>query len=74
MEKQAPKYTGAIVAMLLCYCLCILLAIFYGLVCKWENVQRDKLRDAIGIESVDEHEADFLDLTDKQNKSFRYLT
>ncbi|KAL1961581.1 hypothetical protein VTN77DRAFT_1433 [Rasamsonia byssochlamydoides] len=74
VANQAPKYTGATVAILLCYCLCIILAILYGLVCKWENVQRDKERGAAGIEAVDEHAADFLDLTDKQNRSFRYLT
>jgi hypothetical protein len=60
--------------MLLCYCICICLAVFYGVVCKWENIQRDKLRDSSVNEAIDEHAADFLDLTDKQNRSFRYLT
>lgn len=71
IADQAPKYTGAVIAMLLCYAVCIVLAIMYGLVCRWENQQRDKA----AIESeVDEHAADFLDLTDKQNASFRYTT
>ena len=71
IADQAPKYTGAVISMLLCYAVCIVLAIAYGVVCRWENQQRDKA--AIENE-VDEHAADFLDLTDKQNASFRYTT
>ncbi|OAA54078.1 Major facilitator superfamily domain, general substrate transporter [Niveomyces insectorum RCEF 264] len=71
IAKQSPQYTGAIISMLLCYALCIVLAIIYGLMCRWENNQRDKAAPA-GI--IDEHAGDFLDLTDKQNQSFRYTT
>ncbi|OKL62198.1 hypothetical protein UA08_02321 [Talaromyces atroroseus] len=75
ISDQAPKYTGAVIAMLLCYCVCIVLAGIYGLVCKWENAQRDKAQDASQLEMAeDEHVDDFLDLTDKQNHSFRYIT
>jgi len=71
LADQAPEYTGAIIAMLLCYAACIVLAIAYGLACRFENAQRAK---RIVGEDVDEHDADFMDLTDKQNKSFRYTT
>jgi MFS transporter, ACS family, allantoate permease len=61
--------------MLLCYCVCIVLAGIYGLVCKWENAQRDKtMNSGEGEWTGDEHADDFLDLTDKQNVSFRYIT
>lgn len=69
ISDQAPKYTGAVIAMLLCYCISMALAITYGLVCRWENAQREK---AAGDSEIDEHAADFLDLTDKENPSFRY--
>lgn len=72
ISDQAPKYTGAVIAMLLCYAVSIVLALAYGMACKWENKQRDKSRS---VESdFNEHAADFLDLTDKQNSSFRYTT
>ena len=71
VADQAPKYTGAVVAMLLCYAVCILLALAYGAACRWENAQRDK---EAAERDVDDHAADFLDLTDQQNTTFRYTT
>ncbi|KAI5919037.1 putative allantoate permease [Camillea tinctor] len=71
IDEQAPSYTGAIIAMLLCYCVSIVLAMSYGLACHWENMQRDR---AAAENETDEHEADFLDLTDKEVASFRYTT
>lgn len=72
VSDQAPKYTGAVIAMLFCYAVSIVVAIAYGMACRWENAQRDKDRSVEG--GFDDHSADFLDLTDKQNKSFRYTT
>jgi MFS transporter, ACS family, allantoate permease len=69
VSDQAPKYTEAVIATLLCYFISMVLAISYGLVCRWENAQRDK---AMAGSEIDEHAADFLDLTDKDNASFRY--
>ena len=74
IEEQAPKYVGAVIAMILCYCLSMILGIAYSGVCYWENKKRDREMAASGEAWVDEHSMDFLDLTDKENKSFRYLT
>jgi ACS family allantoate permease-like MFS transporter len=71
VANQAPQYTGAIVAMLLCYALSMLLALGYGLACRYENAQREK---SAMEDNATEHVADFLDLTDIQNPSFRYIT
>ncbi|KAJ9260555.1 hypothetical protein DTO212C5_8484 [Paecilomyces variotii] len=74
LEDQAPKYIGATVAMLLCYAICIVLALAYGIVCRMQNAKREKACASISEDAIDEHSADFLDFTDKQNVTFRYTT
>ncbi|KAJ9205123.1 hypothetical protein DTO027B6_8723 [Paecilomyces variotii] len=74
LEDQAPKYIGATVAMLLCYAVCIVLALAYGIVCRMQNAKREKACASISEDAIDEHSADFLDFTDKQNVTFRYTT
>ncbi|GAD95410.1 allantoate permease, putative [Paecilomyces variotii No. 5] len=74
LEDQAPKYIGATVAMLLCYAMCIVLALAYGVACRLQNVQKEKVHSFMSDDAIDEHSADFLDLTDKENVTFRYTT
>lgn len=64
---QAPAYTGGTVAMIVCYIVGIILILTYGLVCHRDN----KKREAEISENVDR---DWLDLTDKENKGFKYTT
>ncbi|KAK4947981.1 hypothetical protein LTR10_013034 [Elasticomyces elasticus] len=69
IANQAPKYTGGIVAMLVCYCVCICLALALGFAYFANNKRRGP--DMIGAEHS---ESEFLDLTDKENKSFKYTS
>jgi hypothetical protein len=39
-----------------------------------QNAQREKVRACLSEEAIDEHSADFLDLTDKENITFTYTT
>lgn len=71
-SDQAPKYTGAIIAMTTCYALCMLLGLWYGFACYLENKKRDEKLRMSGNEWGADHDMDFMDLTDKENKSFRY--
>lgn len=74
LEEQGPKYIGATVAMLLCYAMCIVLAIAYGIACRVQNAQREKERSTMSEDAINENSVDFLDLTDKENVTFRYIT
>lgn len=67
--SQSPKYQLGIGATMFCFALqIVLLMVFQGYV-RWENKRRDTL---YGIpEEIDERT--FLDLTDMENKSFRYV-
>ncbi|KAL3479623.1 allantoate permease [Aspergillus californicus] len=66
-ESQAPAYTGGTVAMIVCYVVAIGLIAVYGLLCLRENRKRENVDAAVG-------DQDWLDLTDKENKGFRYTT
>lgn len=65
---QAPAYTGGTVAMIVCYVIAIVMVLAYGAVCHASNKRR-----AVEIleKSGDE---DWLDLSDKENRGFRYTT
>lgn len=70
--NQAPQYTGGVIAMMCCYCACILLALTYLAVATLENRRRDR---AFGKpEGVREGTGEgLIDLTDREQKeSFRY--
>lgn len=71
--KQAPQYTGGVVAMMVCFCASILIALTYLGVSVVQNRSRDR---AYGKpERVQEGTGEGLvgDLTDKEQKeSFRY--
>lgn len=66
---QAPAYTGGTVAMIVCYVIAILMISAYGYLCYRDNQKR-----ASAIEGRVATEQDWLDLTDKQNDTFKYTT
>ncbi|KAL2871195.1 major facilitator superfamily domain-containing protein [Aspergillus lucknowensis] len=68
-DNQAPAYTGGFVAMLACYCVCILLMAVYWFIALTLNRRR------AGGEQSDEDLVDaFADQTDFQQKDFKYTT
>ncbi|KAI8298537.1 hypothetical protein K4K61_011580 [Colletotrichum sp. SAR11_59] len=73
ISTQAPKYNGAVIAMLTSYVVSIVLMLAYWLVALLENKRRDKKYGK--PEAVHEGTVDgFVDITDKKQKDFRYTT
>ncbi|OAA65593.1 allantoate permease [Niveomyces insectorum RCEF 264] len=72
-SNQAPKYTGAIIAMLVSYCACILLMLVYFGVAHWENKKRDE-KYGPPHEIHEGTTEGFVDITDKNQTDFRYTT
>ncbi|KAL2784277.1 major facilitator superfamily domain-containing protein [Aspergillus keveii] len=70
-EDQAPAYTGGTVAMIVCYIVAIAMILSYGVICHREN--RKRKREASGG-GVGVGAQDWLDLTDRENRGFRYTT
>ncbi|KAJ0311068.1 hypothetical protein COL516b_001771 [Colletotrichum fioriniae] len=71
--EQAPQYSGAIIAMLTSYAVSVLLMLSYWLVAAWENKRRDKKYGK--PQELQEGTVDgFVDITDKEQKDFRYTT
>ncbi|KAL4924076.1 transcription factor domain-containing protein [Aspergillus undulatus] len=71
--NQAPAYTGGFVAMLACYCVCVLLMGGYWLLAVVLNRRKVDGVDP-GEEGVDENLVDaFADKTDFQQNGFRVL-
>ncbi|KAJ0317093.1 hypothetical protein Brms1b_005126 [Colletotrichum noveboracense] len=73
ISTQAPKYNGAVIAMLTSYVVSMVLMLAYWLVALSENKRRDKKYGK--PEAVHEGTVDgFVDITDKKQKDFRYTT
>lgn len=73
-SNEAPNYTSACVAMVVCSCVCLLLMIALWVDYSLDNKKREqKANDPTTIEfaMIENHE--FADLTDKQNPLFRYV-
>jgi ACS family allantoate permease-like MFS transporter len=68
LSYQAPAYTGGTIAMIVCYVVAIFCILTYGFLCHRSNQSR-----ASEI-SENRGDQDWLDLTDKENKSFKYTT
>lgn len=72
--EQAPEYTGGVVAMMVCFCVGIILALTYLAVSVVQNRSRDRKYGK--PERVQEGTGEGLvgDFTDKEQKeSFRYM-
>ncbi|KAI1455017.1 MFS general substrate transporter [Annulohypoxylon moriforme] len=70
LSNEAPRYPTAIKGLLGTYCAAIVLQGLYTSWCWIDNRQRDKLGQHAEVE--EELMEGFEDLTDKQNKHFRY--
>ncbi|SCU85904.1 LADA_0D10704g1_1 [Lachancea dasiensis] len=63
-----PEYTPAKITLLVTQCVCVPLQLYVGYLCRKENRARNKEQ-----EGEDKIAYQFLDLTDIENRSFRYL-
>ncbi|KAJ8140484.1 hypothetical protein OY671_006329 [Metschnikowia pulcherrima] len=73
IPNQAPTYTGAVTAMVVCHCLVIVLMALLWIDYHFDNKRRDANMNSELVrefEMLENHE--FADLTDKQNPLFRY--
>lgn len=66
---NAPRYYPAKIALLVTQCACIPIQLYIGWVSKTENEKRDKEVGTGGQSAVYE----FMDLTDIENRHFRYI-
>ncbi|KAF2679373.1 MFS general substrate transporter [Lentithecium fluviatile CBS 122367] len=69
---QAPAYTGGVVAMIVCYCVCIGLICLYWALCVWKNKRIAADGEQRG--SVAEIMDDLKDQTDFEQDGFKYTT
>jgi len=70
--KDAPRYTPALITIVVCWIICIILLLVIWFV----NVRENRRRDAFAAspEYVHVKNQEFLDLTDGENMDFRYRT
>lgn len=70
LAKEAPRYETGIHTMLGCYCACIALIAIYGVNNWFNNKKRDK--DQAAESYVPQMVEPWMDITDFNNKAFRY--
>lgn len=76
-SNQAPKYTGGVIGMLVCFAVSILLLLIYWAVAFTQNRIRDRRTGPVApTDWNDEVTAIevFVDQTDKEQENFRYTT
>jgi MFS transporter, ACS family, allantoate permease len=86
-QSQAPAYVGGITAMMVCYVAAMALILTYMVVCRLENRKRDREANSRRLPGGGQPQGggeagsggpgsdnDWLDLTDKENRNFRYTT
>lgn len=65
---SAPRYIPAKITLLVTQCVCVPLQLYMGYLSRKENMKRDKEQEGQAPEKYQ-----FLDLTDIENRSFRYV-
>lgn len=70
--NQAPAYTGGVIAMLICYCVCIGLMAVYWALCVYQN--RGVVAPTVEIGDETAVVDSFTDVTDFKQEGFRYTT
>ncbi|EEP78541.1 predicted protein [Uncinocarpus reesii 1704] len=70
LPSEAPRYTSALRGLLGIYAGGILVQIAYLLLCFWDNKRRD--RQAQPTDEAEAAREGFEDVTDKENRGFRY--
>ncbi|EFR02625.1 hypothetical protein MGYG_09094 [Nannizzia gypsea CBS 118893] len=75
-DSQAPAYTGGFIAMLICYCSCIVLMAMYWILAAWMNKRASRARVSAACEGIEaEGPLDqFLDKSDFKQANFKYTT
>ncbi|SCU86044.1 LAMI_0D00166g1_1 [Lachancea mirantina] len=71
IAKQAPNYSGAKIAMVVCYAGCVVTLSALYVLNIYENKRRDRIQAEKGPSDNIEN-LEFADLTDKENPNFRY--
>ncbi|CUS24496.1 LAQU0S17e00210g1_1 [Lachancea quebecensis] len=66
--SSAPRYIPAKIALLVTQCVCVPLQLYIGYLCREENKKRDREQEGKATSSYQ-----FLDLTDIENRNFRYV-
>ncbi|SCV99430.1 LAFE_0A02982g1_1 [Lachancea fermentati] len=72
IAKQAPSYTGAKIAMLVCYAGSVVVLSLLYLINYRENKRRDQIAAEKGLDEKALENLEFRDLTDFENPKFRY--
>ncbi|KAL4879120.1 major facilitator superfamily domain-containing protein [Aspergillus karnatakaensis] len=73
-DDDAPTYHKGYIGLLASLIVAAICIGFYGLLCKWDNMRRDKLQGGVLLQLTEEerwNEA-FSDKTDKEKLNFRY--
>lgn len=71
--KDAPKYKTGFASMMVGYICCMFFAALYWAISAWMNKQRGPIvEDDTALKGIEEEELN--DLTDKEQKNFRYTT
>ncbi|KAJ6140041.1 Major facilitator superfamily domain general substrate transporter [Penicillium samsonianum] len=74
-----PRYTEGVITSIVTWCLLFVVVILFRFLCIWDNKQRDKQAASSGDVSVDqkvkldENGLPQTDLTDKEDRKFRYV-
>lgn len=76
---HSPRYMEGVITSIVTWCLLFVVVILFRFLCVWDNKQRDEQVASSGIVSVDqevkldENGLPQTDLTDKQDRQFRYV-
>jgi len=70
--KDAPRYTPALITIVVCWIICIILLCVIWFINHRRNVRRDAFKNT--PEYIHVKNQEFLDLTDGENMDFRYRT
>lgn len=74
---QRPRYREGVITSIVTWCLLFVSVIVYRTLCVWDNAKRDSnpdfgLTDTSQDVELDEHGQPKTDITDKQDRHFRY--
>lgn len=72
IQNQGPNFLGAKIAIIVTCSIALVTAIILRTYYVWENRRRDKRAEVDGRLGVHVADSEFLDLTDWENKEFRY--
>jgi hypothetical protein len=74
-----PRYTSGVITSIVTWCLLFCVVILFRFLCVWDNKKRDEQAansDPMSVEqhvALDENGLPQTDLTDKQDREFRYV-